>query len=122
MLTDVVRGLPLESNLQIVVLVDQVYEPIKQVLALFGCEAVDMLHMSAHGEDTLPAGDRVGANDGVNSLELNPNILRSAAGFLIELKTSSLRGLVEAWLGKCSCEGLQELLVRLADPVIDLIS
>ena len=81
--TNVIRALPLEPDLQVVVLVDQIQEPAKQLGALLLGHAVDVLDVAAHRENGLPAGYRVGADDRVDGLELGANVLGGAAGLVV---------------------------------------
>lgn len=81
--TDIIRVLPLESNLQIVVVVHQIQEPLQQVLALFLGHAINVRHVSADGENALPPGHRVGSHNGVNGLELAADVFRSAARLVV---------------------------------------
>lgn len=60
--------LPLEPDLQVMVLVDKVQEPVEQLCALLLSQAIDVLDVTANREDALPASDRVGADDWVDGL------------------------------------------------------
>lgn len=68
--TDVILVLPLQADLQVVVLVDQVKEPLQEVVALLLRDAVDISHMASNRKDALPPCHRVGAHDWVYCLEL----------------------------------------------------
>jgi hypothetical protein len=68
--TNVIRVLPLQPNLQVMVLVHQVEEPRQQLLAFLACQAVDVLDVPAHGEDALPPGDWVRAYNGMDGFQL----------------------------------------------------
>jgi hypothetical protein len=94
------------------ILHDQVYEPVGEMFALFVGQSVDFLHMSAHGEDTLPSCNRVGADYWVLSTQIFPEILRGTAGALENLKAAILRKLVELRLRKRYSQPFQEFLVR----------
>jgi hypothetical protein len=51
-------------------IVHKVQEPLAQSVALIFGYSVDVLDMTANGEDALPSCDGVGSHNGVNSLEL----------------------------------------------------
>lgn len=104
------------------VLVNQVDEPVKQGLALFLCEAVDMLDMSTNGKDTFPPSHRICANDWMNGFKLASDIFWGSTRLFVKLEAASLRGIIEPWLGKGCGECLQKLLIRLTDAVVDFIS
>lgn len=74
-LTDVVLALPFEADLKIVVLVDQVLEPLEKMSALLACQPVDILGESTEGEDALPASDWVRANHRVHGLQVIAYVL-----------------------------------------------
>lgn len=120
--TDVILVLPLQAGLQVVVLVDQVKEPLQEVVALLLRHAVDIRHMATNGEDTLPPCHRVGAHDWVDCLELESNVLRGATGLIIEFEPAFLSDFLEEWLGKGPGQPLEELLVWFADAIVDLIT
>lgn len=52
--TDVILVLPLEADLQIMILVDQVKEPLQEMITLLLSDTVDMTHVTSDGEDALP--------------------------------------------------------------------
>ena len=120
--TDVVLILPLEPDLGVVVLVDQLQEPAQQMLALCLRHAIDMFHVGANGEDGLPASDRVCTNDWVDCLELGTHIQGTAARLLVQLEAASCRRIVEPGLCECCGQGLEELLVGSRDSVVDLVA
>lgn len=122
MLTNIVGGLPLESNLQIMVVIDKIQEPLQQMLALFVGHAIDVRDVSAHREDALPPSDGVRSDNGVDGLELTANILRSTARLFVELETLAFGNGAKVRLLKGCGESLEELLVRLADSIVDFVS
>lgn len=63
----VVGVLPAMTNLKVMVVRDEVDEASQSFIAFLLGETIDTLHMMANAEDTLPASDRVCADDGVNS-------------------------------------------------------
>lgn len=98
------------------------HEPVKQRAALLLRQAVDALHVVADGEDALPAGDGVGADDGVRGGKVGADVLRGAAGFRVELEAVVGRGGVEEWLGVGGGEGLEEALVGGGEAVVELVA
>lgn len=98
--TEVILVLPLQAGLQVVVLVDQVEEPLQEMVALLLCHSVDVPHMPSDGEDALPPGDRVGADDRVDRLEVESDVLWCATGLAVELEPTFLGDFLEVWLGK----------------------
>lgn len=104
------------------VAVDKVQEPLKQLGALLLGQAIDVLDVSANGEDALPPGDGVRSDDWVDGLELGADVLGCAARLVIELEAGSLCNLAETGLLEGCGQGLEELLVRRADSVVDLVA
>ena len=78
--------------------------------------------MTTHGEDALPACDRIGADHGVNSFQFRPDVLGGPTRLVVEGESCLLGHLLEAGLLKGHGERLEELLIRLADPIVDLIA
>jgi len=105
-----------------VVLIDKVQEPGQQLGAFFVSQAVDVLDVPSDGEDALPARNRIGAHDGVDGLEVGSDVLGGATGLVVEPEAGSLGDLAEARLLKGGRETLEELLVRLADAVVDFVA
>jgi hypothetical protein len=120
--TNVVGVLPLEPHLQVVVLVHELQEPVEQVLGLEVGDAVDVANVPANGEHALPPGHGVGANDRVHGLELATNVLGRATLLFVDAKAGVLGDLVEVRLREGRRQGLEELLERLADLVVDLVA
>lgn len=61
------------------VLDDELHKPVEEMLRLLFRETMDALHMMADGEDGFPTGNRVCADDRVDSLEDFADILRGTA-------------------------------------------
>lgn len=120
--TNVVRVVPLEPNLQIVVLVNQVQKPVQQLGTLLLGQTVDVPDVPTDGEDALPTRHRVRPHDRVNGLELGADILWRASWLVVELEARCLGDLLKARLLKRGRQGLEELLVWFADTVVDLIA
>jgi hypothetical protein len=57
----------------------------------------------AESKNALPAGDGVGAHDGVDGFEDFADIFGGAARFGIDLEAVFLGGFVEFWLGVGCC-------------------
>lgn len=113
---------PPVANLQIMVLDNQTDEPVQEVLRLVVRETVDVFHVVTHGEHRLPAGDRVGPHNRVNSLEHVADVLGSTACGSEELEVVLLRCCVEIWLGVVGCERVEEAPECWRDAVIELIA
>ena len=122
MLTNVIRVLPLEPDLKVVVFVDNVKEPRQERLALLLCHAVDVTDMAADREDALPPCHRVGTDDGMNGLELCPDVFRGATRLVVELEPGTLGDITEGRLLESGCQSLKESLIRLRDAVVDIIA
>ena len=76
-LTQIILVVPLEANLQVMVLGDHTEELIKQVSALTISQTVDVLDMMANSENGLPSSHRISANNRVLGGELAANVLGS---------------------------------------------
>lgn len=81
-----------------------------------------MFDMAANREDALPARDWIGAHDGMDSLQLATDVLGRTPRLVVELKPCVFRHLPEERLLKGGGQAFEELLVRFADAVIDLVS
>jgi hypothetical protein len=66
---------PLEANLQVMVLGDHTEELIKQVSALTISQTIDVLDMMTNSENGLPSSHGVSANNRVLGGELAANVL-----------------------------------------------
>lgn len=121
MLTNIILILPLQPNSEIVVPIDQVQEPLQQLGALLVGDPVNVLDVPANRVHALPPGDWVGAHNWINGLELGADVLRGLTGLVIELEPSLLGDFAELWLFESCREGFKELLVRLADLVVEFV-
>jgi hypothetical protein len=110
------------SNLQIMILCDQLHEPIQRALALFFSESIDVLHMMTYAKHGLPAGDGVGANHGVNGSEARARILWGAArgGVQVELVLGSCT--VELRLCVRCSQRFEELLIGSGEAVVEFVA
>lgn len=104
------------------ILVDQVKEPLQEMIALLLGDPVDMTHMTSDWEDTLPPSHGISTDDRVDCLEVESDVLGRTTGLTIELKPSLLCDLLEVRLSKGAGQPFQELLVWLADAIVDLIA
>lgn len=104
--TNVILVLPFQSDLQVVVLVDQIKEPLQEMVALLLRHAIDIPDMASNREDTFPPSHWVGADNRVDCLEVESDVLRSATRLTVELESTFLSDLLEEWLGKGSGQPL----------------
>lgn len=118
----IVDILPPVADLQVVVLDDELDEPVEEVLRLGLAQPVDLLDVVAHGEDALPARHGVRADDGVDRLEELAHVLGGAPLGAVQLEAVALSRLVEARLGVGCREGVEEALQGLRDAVVDLVA
>jgi hypothetical protein len=58
-------------------------EPIVQPPTFIGGQVIDPFDVIAHGKQTLPPGDRVGAHYGVDGAEGSANVIWGPAGLCI---------------------------------------
>jgi hypothetical protein len=82
-LTKIIRVPPLEPNLQVVILVHQLQEPLKDRFALQFGQPIDVLNVAADREDTLPPSNRICADDWVDGFELASYIFRRSPWLVI---------------------------------------
>lgn len=120
--TKIVRILPAIAHLQVVVLDNKSYEPVEEMPALLLGDIIDLLHVRANSEDTLPTGDRVGTDDRVLGNELLSDVLGSATRTRVDLEIVELGNFVEAGLRIGCSQALQELLVGLGDTIVYLVA
>ena len=118
----VVDMLPLEADLEVVVLHNQLDKPVEEVLALLVREAVDALDVVADGEHGLPPRYWVGSNEGVNGLENLADVLGSAAGGRVDGEVVALGGVVEERLSVVSSKSVEELPQLGGDAIVELIT
>lgn len=82
----VVRLLPAQPYLEIMILHDQLHKPIQKAARFFFRQPVDVLDVVADGEHGLPTGDGVRADDRVHGLEDVADVLGGAAGGGVHLE------------------------------------
>ncbi len=119
---EIIDVLPAVADLKVVVLDNELGEPVEEVLGFSLAEAVDLSNVVANSEDTLPAGDRVGADDGVDGLKELADVLGGTTLSTVNLKAVAVSSLVEAGLGICGGQGVKEALDGLGDAVVDLVA
>lgn len=122
MLTKIVLVLPAETDLQVVVVDNQTDEPLQQVVTLFFGQSINLADVVTDGEDTLPAGHGVGADDRVDGRQVVADVVGAASRFGVQLKLVVLGALVEGGLRICCVKGLEELLIWPGDAVVDFIA
>lgn len=70
-------------DLQIMILDDQLHEPVQSPPALFLRQSIDLLDVVAYAENGLPARDRVRADHGMYGLKFCADVLGSSAGLAV---------------------------------------
>lgn len=113
---------PLVPYLHIVVLEDQVQEPVHQRLRLERGDVVDVADVLTDRVDGLPARHRVGANDWMGGGQLFAHIERRPAWGGIEREFASLGRLMELRLGAMHRQGFEKALNGGRDAVIELVA
>ena len=73
---NIIHILPLEPDLQIMIVADQSHEPLQQSFAFELGHVVDVSDVGADREDGLPTCHWVGAHYGMDGSKLRPDILR----------------------------------------------
>lgn len=119
---EVVEVLPAVADLEVVVLDDEVDEPVEEVARLVVGEALDALDVVADGEDALPARHGVRADDGVVRLEGFPYVLGGPAHAGEDLEAVVRGRLVEDGLRAVRGQALEELLHRGREAVVDFVA
>lgn len=104
------------------ILVDQVHKPLQKMAALRIRQPVDVLGEPADWEDALPASDWVRADHRVHGLQVIANVLGRSTSIGVQAVSKLIRDLVEVVAAEGSLQAFEEPLVRLANPVIQLIS
>lgn len=118
----IIHPLPLEPDLQVMILHNQLAKPPQEMLALVLGQPVDPLHVVAHGKHRLPPRDRVGADDGVHGLEHLADVLRRAARRRVHGEVVALGGGREERLRVVRGERVEEGAQRRGDAVVQLVA
>ncbi len=119
---DIIHRLPPQAHLEVVVLDNQLREPVQEVLALLLGQAVDALDVVADGKDRLPARDRVRADHGVDRLEHLADVLRRAALLGVDGEAVALGRVVEGRLGGVGRQSVEEAAEGDRDAVVELVA
>jgi len=118
----IVLTVPLESALQVMVLSDHTEELIEEMIGFTLGETIDMLYMMANSEDSLPSGNRVGADDWVLSGELLADVEWVATSLRVELESLVTSGLSEERLGVGGGKTIEELLVGRGETIVNFVA
>jgi hypothetical protein len=121
-LTKIILVVPLEADLEIMVLGDHTEELVEKMGRLVLSQAVDVLDVVADSEDGLPACNWVGADDWVLGREFIADVKWGATRFSVELELLVLGSLSEERLGIGGSKSIKELLVGRRESVVDLIT
>lgn len=116
--TNVVLVVPLEANLQVVVLGDHFTESLEQVIRLLIRQLIDVLGERANGVDALPASDGVGAHDGVHGTELATDVSGMASGAFVDVVLVEKKATSDIGGG----QSLEQLLVWLRELIVDVVA
>lgn len=119
---NIILTLPLEPDLQIMIIHQQLSKPLQQILAFVAREAVDVGNVCADGEDAAPARHGVGADDGVHGFEHRARVEGRAARLVVELETAALGGFVEVGLREGAGELRDEGLPEGGEAVVDFVA
>ena len=113
LLTQIVRILPPQTSLQIMILNDQSHKPSQQMIAFLVRKVIDFSNMVPHSKHTLPPSYWISTDNRMNGLQHFPYIFRRAPRTSVDLKVVLLGNLVELGLGICCRQAIQKLLVWL---------
>jgi hypothetical protein len=117
----IIRILPSVTDLQVMVLNNELHKPVQGSSALFLRQSVDLLDMVSNPKNGLPSCDWVCANHRMNGLQVSAHVLWGSTRFTVELETVLLGAEAKAGLCISGCKAFEELLVRLGKPIIQLI-
>src|SRR5271156_4566488 len=90
--------IPLESNLDIVIMRQQIQKVVQQQITLMFCNIIDVTYMMSHCKHTLPSSHWIGAHNRMHCLENFTNVLGSSARGGVEFETVVVSGLEETGL------------------------
>lgn len=88
--TKIIRNLPFQPKLKIMIFNNQPNKPIKKMSALFLSQPINRLDMVSNSENALPARNRISANTRADCSQLSPDILRGSSGDTLELEIVAL--------------------------------
>ena len=120
--SQIVHVAPLVPHLQVMILHDEIGEPVEEMLRLFLGKPVDLLYVVTDGEDTLPAANGVGADDRMDRFEDVTDVLGRAAFIAVQLETIAFGSLSESRLSVCGCQTFKELLKWWRNTIKQLIA
>lgn len=118
----VVRVLPAEADLEVVVLDDELHEPVEEVPRLRLGQPVDALDVVADGEHALPPRHRVRADYRVDRFQHLAYVLGRPARRRVYLEVVPVGRLVEGGLCVVRGQCVQEAPQRLRDAVVELVA
>lgn len=118
----VIDILPLQTDLQVMVLDDEVDKPIEKMAALGLAEPMDAFDVLTNSKNRFPSGHGVRAYDRVNSFEHLAYIFRGAAFRAVDPKAILFGGLIELRLGVFGRQRIQKALQCRRDAVIQFVS
>ena len=105
------------------VLLDDAIETLQQFLALTCGKLIDPLREVADGVDGFPTCHRVCSNHRVHGQQIAADILRVSTSLLIDpVRRVGSFSSEESFTRECGGKALEEFLVRIAVPIIDLIA
>ena len=73
--------------------------------------------MVSDGEHGFPAGDWIGTDDGMRSLEITADVVGRSARGGVQFEVIVCGSFIERWLGVGGSEAFEEFLVRWGDAV-----
>jgi hypothetical protein len=121
-LTNIIRIPPLETHLQIVITENRVMQLLQQIVALIFRQFVDILRKRPNGINALPSRYRVGPHERMNGRQVPSYILRRPSGLVVHCGLPGIHCFDEPITDERCGQSLEELLVRLAEQVVDVVS
>lgn len=120
--SEIIDIAPLVTNLEVMVLDNELHKPGQEMLGLLLREPIDLLDVRADGENTLPSGHRIGADDRMDRLEELADILGCSSFTAEELEAIAVCRFVETGLCVSSCQGVEEPSKGWRDAIIQLVT
>ena len=118
----IIHRLPLQPNLQIMVLHNQLHKPLQEMLALLIRQAMNPLHMVAHCKDRAPPCDGVGTHHGVDGVQRVARVFGRAARAGVKVETVAAGGFAEEGLGVGGGQGVEETAEGWGDAIVKLVA
>ena len=115
---NVVNILPLEPNLKVMVIFEQLLKPLQEHGALLLGHTVDELSVLANRIQAFPARDWICTDDWMDGSELSADVFSSSTWLFVELEITALRRFNEVWAPKGACESFQKLLNGRRDAIV----